>query len=320
MQFLSIGINKSSADVVNNIADELKRIKKVNYSIDKHNANGPTSIVCSMDEGHLQKEKPAYSTLALHVSNALANYIIRQYEEKLIERIIKNNYCYFNALEKKEILKNALKIIRNDENNFLNSLFQIRRKNIIIRKLLDYFEGSNSLMLDGFINFRLKDYIKDLEDIVDKAVDEFLVEREYREFIRLLKYFVETQKSKCKTIHVVIPCDGKYVLLDENRNEVTHKYVQEFINEISEGVINHDDLLVSSLIMLAPRRVVLHNIERFKNKELLGTIRSVFVERLVTCNKCEICHKTKEDRCLPLNPSGQRTPGRKGLSLPPHRS
>ena len=45
---------------------------------------------------------------------------------------------------------------------------------------MDYFDNSNSIILDGFVNFRLKDYIKDLEEIVDKAVDDFLTDREYR--------------------------------------------------------------------------------------------------------------------------------------------
>ena len=42
---------------------------------------------------------------------------------------------------------------------------------------MEYFESSNTIILDGFINFRLKDYLKDLEEIVEKAVDNFLMEK-----------------------------------------------------------------------------------------------------------------------------------------------
>jgi len=293
MRFLSIGVNKRADDVVEHLTNELKQLKSdnIDYTVNEVNSDGSTSIICSINDDRLLNEKSvqSYDTLTVHVSNALADYIIKQYEDKLISRIINSNYCYFNSNEKKEIQSLALRIIRNDDKNFLNSLFQIRRRNIIIRKLLDYFEGSDSLILDGFVNFRLKDYMKDLEEVVDKAVDEFLMEREYKEFIRLLKYFVEIQDPKFNVIHVIVGYDNKYILLDENKMEITNECIQEFVNEISEGEINYDDLLVSSLITLAPRKIILHSTGQFKNKELLETIKNVFSGRVSICTGCDIC-------------------------------
>ena len=48
------------------------------------------------------------------------------------------------------------------------------------------------------------------------------MEREYREFIRLLKYFVDIQDPKFEIIHVVLKPDNKYILLDENKKEITN--------------------------------------------------------------------------------------------------
>jgi putative sporulation protein YtxC len=219
----------------------------------------------------------------------LADYIIRQYEERLLTRIINGNYCYFNSAEKKEILGKALNIIRNEDKNFFNSLFQIRRRNVIIRRLMDYFDNSNSIILDGFVNFRLKEYMKDLEDIVDKAVDDFLMDREYREFIRLLRYFVDIQEPKLDTVHVIVGYNNKYTLLDESRKEITNECIQEYVNEIAEGEINYDDLLVSSLITFAPRKIVIHGNDQFRNKELMETIKNVFSGRVVLCPGCDTC-------------------------------
>ncbi|MCX8128566.1 MAG: putative sporulation protein YtxC [Clostridia bacterium] len=293
MRFLCIGVNECADDVVDHLTSELQQLKSdnIDYSVNKVNSEGSTSIICSITNECIKNDIPpqSYDMLMIHVSNVLADYIIRQYENKLLIRIINSNYCYFNSVEKKEIQNLALRIIRNDDKNFLNSLFQIRRRNVIIRKLVDYFESSDSLILDGFVNFRLKDYMKDLEEIVDKAVDEFLMEREYREFIRLLKYFVEIQDPKFNVIHVIVGYDNKYILLDENKMEITNECIQEFVNEISEGEINYDDLLVSSLITLAPRKVVLHCTGQFKNKELLETIKNVFSGRVGVCTGCEIC-------------------------------
>lgn len=293
MQYLCIGVNERADDIVQQITNELQDLKskKIEYSIDEVNSEGSTSIICSIngDKSFSKKSVQMYDALRVHVSNALADYIMRQYEEKLIVRIINSNYCYFNAAEKKEILNIAVRIIRNDDKNFLNSLFQIRRRNVIVRKLLDYFEGSNNLILDGFVNFRLKDYIKDLEEIVDKAVDDFLMEREYKEFIRLLRYFVDIQDPKFNTVHVLAGYESRYVLLDDTKTEITNECIREFVNDIPECEVNYDDLLVSSLITLAPKKVIIHGASQFRNKELLETIKNVFCGKVVLCGQCEIC-------------------------------
>jgi putative sporulation protein YtxC len=293
MQFLCIGVNGSADAVMQHITNELQQLKnkKINYSINEVNSEGSTSIICTVNDGRFYREKSieSYRVLKTYISNALADYIIRQYEERLLTRIIHSNYCYFNSVEKKEILSKALNIIRNEDKNFFNSLFQIRRRNVIIRRLMDYFDNSNNIILDGFVNFRLKEYIKDLEDIVDKAVDDFLMDREYREFIRLLRYFVDIQEPKLDTVHVIVGYDNRYTLLDESKKEITNECIQEYVNEIAEGEINYDDLLVSSLITFAPRKIIIHGNDQFRNKELMETIKNVFSGRVVICQGCEVC-------------------------------
>lgn len=291
-QYLSIGITDSAEDVIQQIDKELQQLKEknINYSIKEVDFEGATSIMCNLEgETLFSKKTNQYELLKYHVSNALADLVIQQYEEKLLNRIINSNYGYFNSAEKKEILRLALKIINNDDKIFFNTLFQIRRRNLIIKKLMEYFEGSSSIILDGFVNFRLKEYIKELEDIIDNAVDDFLVEREYKEFIRLLRYFVEIQESKFNFIHVVMQYEDNYILLDEKKREITNECVQEFLAELPETEINHDDLLVSSLITLAPKSIIIHNWERFKNQKLLDTIKNVFSGKVVLCSGCSIC-------------------------------
>ncbi len=291
-QYLSIGITDSAEDVIRQMDKELQHLKEKNidYSIKEVDFEGATSIMCNLEgETLFSKKSNQYELLKYHVSNALADLIIEQYEDKLLNRIINSNYGYFNSAEKKDILQISQKIIRNDEKVFFNTLFQIRRRNLIIKKLMEYFEGSSSIILDGFVNFRLRDYIKELEDIIDNAVDDFLIEREYKEFIRLLRYFVEIQESKFNFVHVVMQYDDNYILLDEKKREITNDCIQEFISELPEAEINHDDLLVSSLITLAPKSIIIHNWERFKNQKLLDTIKNVFSGKVVLCGGCNVC-------------------------------
>jgi len=293
MQFLCIGVNGSADEVIQNIKNELRQLKnkKISCTINQVNSDGSTSIICTVNDGRFYREKSmeSYKVLKTYISNALADYIIRQYEERLLFRIINGNFCYFNAAEKKEILNRSLGIIRNEDKNFINSLFQLRRRNVIVRRLMDYFDYSNNIILEGFVNFRLKEYIRDLEDVVDKAVDDFLMDREYREFIRLLRYFVDIQEPKVDTVHVIAGYENKYMLLDGSKREITNECIHEYVNEISEGEINYDDLLVSSLITFAPRRIIIHCAGQFRNKELMETIKNVFFGRVILCQGCEIC-------------------------------
>jgi putative sporulation protein YtxC len=299
MQTLQIGVEGCKNSIAEQIKKELKHLKNknINCIIDETGIEGSSSIVCKLDEEGIHKDKniQSYKLIKAIISNALGDYIISHYEEKLISRIINNNYCYFNSMERGEILKLTTKIIKNEEKSFINSLFKIRRRNIIVRKLSEYFEYSNNLILDGFVNFRLKEYIKDLEDIVDRAVDDFLMEREYKEFIRLLRYFVEIQSPKYDTIHIIIEYDGKYTVLDEMKNEITNECIDEFINEIPEEEINYDDLLVSSLITFAPKKIVIHSKGQLKNKELLETIKNVFSDKVSFCSGCEMCILNREN-------------------------
>lgn len=293
MQFLCIGVNGGAEEVMQHIRNELRQLKndKINYTVNEINSDGSTSIICTVNDGRYYREKSmeSYKALKAYISNALADYIIRQYEERLLVRIINSNFCYFNAAERREILARTLNIIRNEDKVFINSLFQIRRRNVIIRRLMDYFDNSNNIILDGFVNFRLKEYIKDLEDVVDKAVDDFLTDREYKEFIRLLRYFVDIQEPKIDTIHVIAGYDNRYILLDENKKEITNECIHEYVNEISEGEINYDDLLVSSLITFAPKKIVIHSSGQIRNKEIMETVKNVFSGRVVICQGCDIC-------------------------------
>lgn len=291
-QYLSIGVSDSAENIVQQIDKELQQLKdkSINYSIEEVDTQGAVSVICNLEEEtYISKKSNKYELLKYHVSNALADHVIQQYEEKLLVRIINSNYGYFSSAEKKEILRISLKTIRNEDKVFFNTLFQIRRRNMIVKKLMEYFEGSSDIILDGFVNFRLKEYIKELEEVIDNAVDDFLIEREYKEFIRLLRYFVEIQDSKFNFVHVIMQNDNKYILLDEKKKEITNECLQEFLTELPDTEINHDDLLVSSLITLAPKSIIIHNWERFKNQKLLDTIKNVFTGKVVLCSGCNIC-------------------------------
>ena len=59
------------------------------------------------------------------------------------------------------------------------------------------------LNLDGFMTFRLQSYEQELREMAEYAVDEFMLDQQYEEFVSLLKYFVYFQEPKMPLVHVI---------------------------------------------------------------------------------------------------------------------
>jgi len=83
-------------------------------------------------------------------------------------------------------------------------------------------------------------------------------------------------------------------LYDDKKNSISSEYFDELRSEILDDTINYDDLLISTLITISPNRILIHDIEEFKNKELVQTISNVFAERITLCSSCDLCGSLQE--------------------------
>ncbi|HAG43520.1 MAG TPA: putative sporulation protein YtxC, partial [Clostridium sp.] len=59
--------------------------------------------------------------------------------------------------------------------------------------------------------------------------------------------------------------------------------------------VSSEDLIISGLITSAPKKIVIHCVENSRNKELIETIKNVFVERVEFCNDCAKCTQLKNN-------------------------
>ena len=297
MKFISIGVNEYTNESIDYLINQLNEIENKKISIKTTLLKAPESsvIICKLRENKIINTftENNFNVLKLHASSVLSDYIVKYYEEKLLTRIINLNYCYFSVPEKKSILKHAISHLKTSDNELKYGMTPENRKEIILDKVFEYLDTTNEIILDGFVNFRMKEYIKELEDVVDKAVDSFLLEKEYQEFIKLLRYFVDIQEPKMESVHIV-SLENRYLILDNKYNEITNECIQEFLNEIpEEGEINYDDLLVSALITMAPLKIYIHSPQKIKNRELLETIKNVFINKVTLCTGCQLCRLGK---------------------------
>lgn len=207
------------------------------------------------------------------------------YEEKIIKQLINYNYFYFEEHEKRVILQNCLKIIKLDENK------EREKINILISKeITKYIMENKTINLNGFIYFRIKEYFNYLDNNVDRAVSQFVIEKEYSEFISLLRIYVETRSTEYDLLHLIY-INGESILIDKNKNIVSvsdNIYNAKYLSDIS---FSSNDLALNTLLTLLPKKIEIHLID--EEDEFINTIKLIFEGRVSLCKDCNICRTYK---------------------------
>ena len=208
------------------------------------------------------------------LSDILTDYIIANYEQDVVKKLIITG---FEDLNDEEVLE-VLEIFNSNINNaaeleISNRLYAIKRKNTLNTLLINYFETNNEINVCGFVNFRAKEYKTDLEYIVDKAIDDYLEIRDDKELIQVLKSYVDTSDKKCEKITVAAINDGSYEIFDEKGYNITNRCRRIFNeNDFNNSDVSYDDFLISALITLNPKKIVIKNSKIIINTEVTNSI------------------------------------------------
>ncbi len=219
------------------------------------------------------------------ISSLITDCTLLFFEPILIRRCINLNYFYFDDFEKKLIEKNCYSYIQVDEDKTLKN-----RKDEIWINVLNYLLENKSMILDGFVNFRLENYLDTVNDIVDYSVNKYIVEKEYTEFINLLKIYIDSKQSEADLVHLVYT-NGESILLDSSRNIISlsdNIFNAKYLSDIS---FSSNDYALNSLLTLLPKRIELHVIGY--EDEFINTLKLIFGNRIFICRDCNICRTYK---------------------------
>ena len=225
------------------------------------------------------------NTFLVFLTDLLTSCILYFFEPILIRRIINFNYFYFDNLEKKIIEENCYQYILLEENKTLKY-----RKDEIWTEVLSYINENKSLILDGFVNFRLENYYKTLEEIVDFSVSKYIIEKEYSEFINLLQIYIDSSKSLCPIVHLVYT-NGESILLDENKKIINlnnNSFDAKYLSDIS---FSSNDYALNALLTLLPKKLEIHVIGY--EDEFIDTLKLIFCNKVSICTDCNICRTYK---------------------------
>ncbi|HWQ76310.1 MAG TPA: putative sporulation protein YtxC, partial [Syntrophomonas sp.] len=223
------------------------------------------------------------------VSEFLAEHILHDWEDRMVRREISKRVRHIESQDQEVILRKAIEFLQHcNSNDSINLLFNYGRKNKISHKIMDHIYSHDKLVIEGLINFCMQDYLNELRFAVDLACEELNNEKEYNDFVKLLRYFVDNQTPRTREVNLLMDKDGLFFLWDGDGVDIDEKIINYYSNEMLYNDISLDDILVSILITISPRRIILHNTAN-ENSEPVKIIRQVFGERIRDCTGCERC-------------------------------
>ena len=205
----------------------------------------------------------------------LAKTIVKLYEKEMLLKAVNKKCLSLSKSDKIEIWKMAMSHLHNDFNDANNEYFS--RINLVKKSLYDCFCESDWLSLQGFINFRMREYIEEIETLTEFSAKEYEIDCEYREFVMMLKCYISLQSPKYFDVHIFY---GKDVLIFGDGINITNEYLKEYRAEIGTVAENKDDFVLNSLILIAPKKIKITVIDVFPEKEFVDTLKSVFENKI----------------------------------------
>ena len=280
----SICIKTNNESLLNYLLNELDYIEVKPVAISKNQFKNYKNIIIHYSGNDNKK-------FVHEVSCILSCLVIDELEESFLKMILLKNYFYFNSSEMKHILELCYEIFSDDFNTYFD-----KKHNILIDSFENYLVNNKSIILTGFINFRIKNYMTILEDVVDEAVNSFVVEKEYLEFISLLKMYVNSQNSNCDVVHLIYN-NNNSTLLDKDKNQINVSddiFKAKYLSDIS---FSSNDYALNTLLTLVPEKIYIHLIDNCID-EFIHTISLIFENRVEICTDCSICKIYKNN---PIN-------------------
>jgi len=275
MELLSIGVKENNEEVKNIIKNYFDKSQIDMIEVDFEDRFYYNLYSNEIDEDDINiYMKDVFSRL-------VSDIIVKVYLKDIIFKRVFILCKGYNRDEKEQIINIANGLL--EENKFT-----FREKNVINTEIADFLEHNKDILVDGFVNFRLG-FLKNIADgIIEKSIEDFTAEKEYKEFIKILQYFIDIQEPKLDLVNVVIKKE-EYKLFDKNNKLIESEFFTEIMNELVEEGISRDDLLISSLITIAPKKLIIHADDDCKNKDIIKVLQNVFSDKVSFCQGCNLC-------------------------------
>lgn len=208
----------------------------------------------------------------LDIAGEITNILLSIIREDILKGYVKKTYGNIYVEEENEIYNQSLDVFEKKEAIIRESL---------LHRVIQCIGNDNYINIDGFVKFRMKELLGYISNIVDIAIEEYVMKKDHDEFINVLKYFIEVQNGKIDILKIYINKDDSFLLCDENDKPIENENDEELINMFVKENLNYEDFLISTLLSLCPKEILIYNWSRSKSsKEILETIKSIFGNRV----------------------------------------
>ncbi len=105
-----------------------------------------------------------YETMAVVIKKCIEKF----YEEEFLKKILDRNYFYLSKIERNYILEISQKVLELPDE-------KIGYKNDVLKNTIkEYIKENKKILIEGFVNFRIKEYKELLDKIVEVSVFSYL--------------------------------------------------------------------------------------------------------------------------------------------------
>ena len=269
----SFCIKTNNAEIIRYLIEEFSKYKKNDFIVKFKSFKLYDNIILHFLSSNIDV---FYSI----ISNVLSDTILKFYEPVELKRELKRNFFYFTEYEKERIVELCL------AENTSNSTLYLDKFNYLFISFYNYISNHHSIVLTGFYNFRLGKYHNILNEILDISVGDYLIEREYLEFINLLKLYINSNPFKSNLIHLIYS-NQEFIVLDENKNIINPENKNilnaKFLSDIS---FSGNDYVLNYLLNELPRKIIIHVPPTFSFKDdFYNTLKLIFDDRIIISSK-----------------------------------
>ncbi|MCL6444229.1 MAG: putative sporulation protein YtxC [Alicyclobacillus sp.] len=159
----------------------------------------------------------------------------------------------------------------------------------VLRELL----GRTPLLhVDGIVRFCMKHMLAVVDSTISDMVEHFLADREYEEFVSMLRYMLDAQPPSMQVLHVFCTNDRVWIC-DVSGALVRDGEVCSAALQASDGaLVNPEDLAMSILITRSPCKIVIHDLTVAAPwPSFAETLERVFLDRATRCGECSTCQE-----------------------------
>ena len=227
-----------------------------------------TTAECILDDIiTIYTEKESETAVENAIASSASEFIVNSIENDRIQKMIKNHGI--SSFDTKQLLSGFVK----------RETTIKKRADIIKNEIKNHLKKSSNLYIDGMLNFRLSEYKRELDLLLSDAIDEYMTKKAYDEFLDLLKYFVSIQEETELIVNITGNTEDGFVLTDCLGNIVKISKNEEFFSEMSIIGLKHEDVLISRLISLSPKRIYMSR--DYEETPFGTTVKKIFEDRLV---------------------------------------